>query len=109
MSSVQGMVLHLPGLENTAHGNRTRRFRGKHEIAFGYFAIRTKNVMFLARGRSVAFHPLFCLGMQRGKMVVLNRLRRPRKVHGLVGLTFWSRRRYVHFVFLEEQNSPWNS
>ena len=83
-------------------------FEAHMGLAVGDFAIITKNVMYLACGRPVTFRPLFCLGMRRGKMVVLNRLRRPRNDHGLVGLTFWSRRRYVRSVFLEEQNSPWN-
>lgn len=83
-------------------------FEAHMGLAVGDFAIITKNVMYLACGRPVTFRPLFCLGMRRGKMVVLNRLRRPRNDHGLVGLTFWSRRRYVRSVFLEEQNSPCN-
>jgi hypothetical protein len=78
------------------------------ELAVGDFAIITKNVMYLACRRPVTFRPLFCLGMRRGKMIVLNRLWTPRKVHGLVGFLFWSRRRYVRFVFLENQNSSWN-
>jgi hypothetical protein len=81
-------------------------FEAKMELAFGDCAIITENVMYLARERPVALRSLFCLVKRRGKMVFLNRLRRPRKVYGLVGLTFWSRRRYVHFVFLEEQNNP---
>lgn len=56
-------------------------FEAHMELAFGDFAIITKNVMYLARGRPVAFRPLFCLGMRRGKLVVVIRLRRPRKVH----------------------------
>jgi hypothetical protein len=52
-------------------------FEANMELAFGDFAIITKNVMYSARGRPFTFRPLFCLGMRRGKMVVLNRLLRP--------------------------------
>ena len=81
-------------------------FEANMELAFGDFVIRTKNVKYLARERSVTFHPLFYLEVQHGKIVVLNRLQRQRKVHGRLGFPFGDRHRYASFVISEEQNSP---
>jgi hypothetical protein len=52
-------------------------FQANMELAFGDFVIRTKNVKFLAREKSVAFHPLICLGVQHGKMVVAKAAKSP--------------------------------
>lgn len=55
----KGGILQFSRLAEATHGNHSREITSKYDIML-----------------------LCCLGMQRGEMIVVNRLLRPRKIHG---------------------------